>query len=300
MTDLPNVIFIGPDKAGSTWLFQAFMHHPDVFITPAKDLYFFDRYYGRGLSWYRRQFAGSEGHSIIAEISHDYLYSPSAAQRMQENLPDARLLVCLREPVERTFSAYLHLVKTGIFSGSFKEALDAHPNLVERSRYAKWLLPYLRWYPRNQLYCLIFDELRRDPLQFARELWRQLGIAPIDDNPLLQSRVLPASRSRSVRLTRWTRKVAQLVREAGYPGVVGRVKNCRAVQRILYASYRDGQRPLPKSDEVDELRRVFTPDVRQLDQLLGTCFCQLWGYGELSGEEETAASGLESFADVTH
>jgi hypothetical protein len=56
---------------------------------------------------------------------------------------------------------------------------------------------------------------------------------------------------------------------------------------------------LPKPDEVDELRRVFTPDVRQLDQLLGTCFSQLWGYGEVSGGEETAASELESFADVT-
>jgi hypothetical protein len=52
------------------------------------------------------------------------------------------------------------------------------------------------------------------------------------------------------------------------------------VQRVLYASFRDEQRPLPTPDEVDELRQFFAPHVRQLDQLLGTSFRQLWGYAE--------------------
>ena len=52
---LPNLVYIGPDKAGSTWLFGLLNRHPDVFMTPAKDLYFFDRYYDKGIEWYAKQ-----------------------------------------------------------------------------------------------------------------------------------------------------------------------------------------------------------------------------------------------------
>ena len=98
----------------------------------------------------------------------------------------------------RTFSAYLHLVKGGIFSGSFAEALQAHPNLIERSRYAKWLIHYLRWYSREQLHCLVFDELRQDPLKFARDLWRRLELPPAAEDVSLKRRVyLLVDRARS-------------------------------------------------------------------------------------------------------
>ena len=49
MPTLPNLVYIGPDKAGSTWLFHLLTHHEDVFVTPAKDLYFFDRFFDNGL-----------------------------------------------------------------------------------------------------------------------------------------------------------------------------------------------------------------------------------------------------------
>jgi hypothetical protein len=293
MNVLPNVIYIGPDKAGSTWLFQALSSHPDVFVTPAKDLYFFDRYYERGLAWYKRQFVGGTGFPVVGEISHDYLYSRPAAQRMHDTLPNVQLLVCLREPVERTFSAYLHLVKTGIFKGSFAAALQTHPGLIERSRYGKWISSYLECYPRNQLHCLVFDELRQDPVQFAHDLWQRLGLRPATVDASLRNQVLPASRSRSVRLTKCTRAVAQLVRDAGFPGLVGRVKSCAWVQRLLYASYQDGQRPAPAPHEVDELRQVFATDLERLDQILGTAFCQRWGYSQVDdmGSVSSGASG---------
>ena len=117
MSVLPNLIYIGPDKAASTWFFQLFRAHPEIFVTPAKDVYFFDRYFDKGLDWYAQQFEGGEGHQVVAEISHDYLISPIAAERIRETLPNTKLMVCLREPCDRAFSCYLHMVKSGQFSG---------------------------------------------------------------------------------------------------------------------------------------------------------------------------------------
>ena len=56
MPRLPNFIYIGPDKAGSSWLHEVLIRHEQVFMPDAKDLYFFDRYYDRGVSWYATQF----------------------------------------------------------------------------------------------------------------------------------------------------------------------------------------------------------------------------------------------------
>lgn len=53
---LPNFLYIGPDKAGSSWLHEVLIQHPEVFLSEAKDLYFFDRYYDRGMAWYASQF----------------------------------------------------------------------------------------------------------------------------------------------------------------------------------------------------------------------------------------------------
>ena len=74
MSGKPNFIYIGPDKAGSSWLHEVLLRHPQVFLSPAKDLYFFDRYYDRGIAWYLRQFddAGPE-HVVVGEVCQDYL-----------------------------------------------------------------------------------------------------------------------------------------------------------------------------------------------------------------------------------
>src|SRR5262245_51708602 len=93
----PDFLFIGPDKCGSSWLFEVLRQHPLCFVPPAKDLYFFDRYYARGWAWYERHFAAAPtGCRARGELSHDYLFSPLAAERIAASLPEVRLLTILR------------------------------------------------------------------------------------------------------------------------------------------------------------------------------------------------------------
>jgi hypothetical protein len=96
---LPNFIYIGPDKAGSSWLHEVLFQHPEVFLTEAKDLYFFDRYFDRGLSWYRNQFRrATPEHRVVGEVCQDYLFEPEAAKRIRDCLGEINLMVTLREP----------------------------------------------------------------------------------------------------------------------------------------------------------------------------------------------------------
>lgn len=275
---LPNFVYIGPDKAGSTWLFRLLSQHADVFMTPAKDLYFFDRYYDRGLDWYARQFEGATGQRVVGEISHDYLYDRKAADRLKKDLSDVKLMVCLREPCERTFSAYLYLLKCGQFSGTFEDALVAHPGLIDRSLYGKHLSTYLDQFPRERIYCAAFAELQRDAQSFADNVFHALDLPPISLPTQLRETVLPAGRSRSVLLTRLVRYAADLVRGWGMPNLVGRIKASQHLQRLLYAKYREDEKPRPAPQTVARLRDIFEPDVALLDKILGADCRHLWSY----------------------
>lgn len=276
---LPNFLYIGPDKAGSTWLFRALSWHPQVYVTPAKDLYFFDRYFDHGLDWYRRQFRGARDEAVVGEISHDYLYSPEAAERIATFLPDARLMVCLREPVDRAFSAYLYLLKHGMFRGSFEDALvEWEHTLVEHSLYAKHIRPFLDRYPRSSLLVSMFDALGEDSNAFAQDVFAFLGVTPLPLPENLRERTLSAARSRSVLLGSVLKKGAFVARRLGLAAVVGRVKMSNTVQRVMYGQYAEDDKPRPKPDTVKRLRERFAADVHECDRILGTRCAERWNY----------------------
>ncbi len=70
---LPDFLYIGTSKAGSTWLFNTLAIHPEVHLASSKGLYFFDQHYDRGIDWYLDQFGGAGDARAMGEISHSYL-----------------------------------------------------------------------------------------------------------------------------------------------------------------------------------------------------------------------------------
>ena len=153
---------------------------------------------------------------------------------------------------------------------SFEEAIEAHPGLVRRSLYGRWIEEYLRHFSRSQLCFVTFDDLKRDSQQCADDLCQQIGVSAIDLPPELLEKVLPAGRSRSPRLTRILKQAADLTRDIGLPGLVGRVKSSRLTQRLLYVPFRAEERPRMPEEMKEKLGGLFRDDIAKLDDLLGT------------------------------
>lgn len=265
----PTFLFIGPDKTGSTWMYEVLRRHPLVFVPSVKDLYFFDRHYDRGLEWYLSFFAEAPLETRAAgELSHDYLFSPEAAERIARDLPRVRLLTCLRNPAERTFSHYLYMVRSGRTRAPFERALDEFPELVRNSLYATHLE---RWYARfepERIRVLWFERLQADAAGFAREIFDFLRVSPVDGIPY-ERRVLPASRPRLHGLAKLAKRGADLVRDIGLTRMVGRVKGSALVRRLLYRPYGEAERPSLHPQTRNRLIERFRPDVARLERLLG-------------------------------
>lgn len=272
----PDFLYIGTSKAGSTWLFNVLAQHPDVFLASNKGLYYFDAHFDRGREWYLEQFRDA-GDKACGEVSHSYLSSPEAAPRIADLVPGVRLLVCLREPVDRAFSDYLDLRKNQEFDGPFDAALERYPRLLDRGRYATHLRRYLDTFPRDQLLVQLFDDLKADPQAYADRAFDFLGVPRVVLPPAdLRSR-MPAGVPRSRVAASTAKSASQLVKRVGLRRLRSRVKRSAAVRQALYRPYAD-DRPVLDAETEARLREGFAQEVAELDSLLGEPVAQRWGY----------------------
>jgi Sulfotransferase domain len=132
---LPDFLIVGAQRCGTTSLYRALVQHPAV-LRPAlrKGIHYFDTSYDRGPAWYRAHFplqataalvegrVGSPAHTF--ESSPYYMFHPLAGKRIARDLPAARLIVLLRDPVERAYSAHTHEFARGYEDKPFEEALE--------------------------------------------------------------------------------------------------------------------------------------------------------------------------------
>jgi len=131
---LPSVILAGVQKGGTTSLYHQLRAHPKVLWVPSKGTHYFDLHYSRGPTWYRsrcphqrsvqRNEARSSGKALVAESCGYYFDHPLAPVHCAETLPGCRVIIMLRNPVERTYSHYHDITRKGLESLPFEEAID--------------------------------------------------------------------------------------------------------------------------------------------------------------------------------
>jgi hypothetical protein len=276
---LPNFLHIGPGKTGSTWLHEVLITHPETYFTEAKDLYFFSRYYDRGLDWYRGQFRGAHPeHKIIGEVSPDYLTHPDAPGRILACLgPQVRLMVTLREPGSRAFSAFLHLRRHGLAASTFIQTARDTPSLLDDGRYATNLRRYLRTFDRKSLHLGVFDDLQADPQAFLSEVteWLQIGRQVI--TPELHKARLPATSARWLPLATAAKQAANWGRSHDRADLVGRVKHSSWVQRALYKPIGETG-PALSAEDISFVREQLNGEIEGVEQEFGISLRERWGW----------------------
>ena len=111
-TPLPEFVIIGAAKSATTWLAQNLQAHPQVFI-PGPEPHYFSTEFHRGQAWYESWFEQAPPDRRVGEKSADYLAHPEAPRRIAKALPHARLIVQLRNPIERAYSDYCMFFRRG-------------------------------------------------------------------------------------------------------------------------------------------------------------------------------------------
>jgi hypothetical protein len=181
---LPDFLVLGTQKGGTTTLQQLLIQHPGVCLAPGKEVHYFSKHWDQPTAWYASHYAGAAPQQRCGDITPFYLFHPQAPKRIHSLLPNAQLIVLLRDPVERALSQYFHSVRLGFETLPLEDALAAEEerlstgklqhlqehSYVSRSRYLEQLDRYLELFPGRQLLVLQSETLFADPTA----TWRQI------------------------------------------------------------------------------------------------------------------------------
>ena len=188
---LPNVILVGVNKGGTRALITYLDLHPEV-VTAISEVDYFGLHYGRGEEWYKNQMPPSMPGQLTMEKSPKYYETAEAPQRIHAMNESMKILLVVRDPVDRSVSHWQHscrnVRKLGFdaafcqayeSSGVLKNDGDVDPNCeyINRSSYAKFIENWTRFFPlRTQLHVVDGQKLVSDPVSELRKVETFLGL----------------------------------------------------------------------------------------------------------------------------
>ncbi|MGD0452046.1 MAG: sulfotransferase [Solirubrobacteraceae bacterium] len=313
MKRVPDFFIVGHAKSGTTALYSMLRRHPQLYM-PVKEPWFFadelhpptpPRAVGTGttpssLEEYMSLFDAAAPEQFIGEASCLYLWSRTAADRIAEAQPSARIVAVLREPASFLRSLHFQFVQVHLEpEKDLRKAIALEEDrrqgrrlpgnqywpqatmYSEHVRYVEQLRRYHARFPPEQVKVLIYEDFRRDNEATVREVQRFLEVD--DSGPVLVADANPTVRVRSRRLYALAHAVA--AGDGPLPRAVQRAAKVlapRGMSRESAVAIRDrfiyGSPRPPDESLMIELRRRFKPEVLALSEYMGRDLVKLWGY----------------------
>lgn len=175
---LPQFVIIGAVKGATTWIHNQLQQNPATFL-PGPEPHYFSQEYHRGPDYYRSLFREASNVQLIGEKSADYFAHPEAVGRLRAMLPDARLVVQLRNPIDRAYSDYKMLYRRGTVTRPPEEYLDGRdcdqPRFLNDGLYGVHLARWLDHFPREQIHVLLFEDVKSAPEQTLAAVCDHIG-----------------------------------------------------------------------------------------------------------------------------
>lgn len=174
-----DLFHIGPQKTATTWVYNCLSDHEEVFVPHTNTIHYYDMKYHKGAEWYEAFFAEARQGQVRFDPTMTYIRSTWASRRIAERNPEAKIMLCLRNPIDRAFSHYWHEKKKGKISFEFEEVLenyDLYSSWIEPGFYAEHVERYLHYFDPEQFLFLRFEELKNDPKAFLTRILRFAGV----------------------------------------------------------------------------------------------------------------------------
>jgi hypothetical protein len=236
--------------------------------TRRKEIRFFDRHFENGLDWYREFFCSpqeADKYDAIGEISPQYFYCEECPGRIASTLPDAKLVIMLRHPVDRAYSNYGFTVQRGNYRGSFEEFITSRPTTLEWGFYSRYAKRYLRHFDKSRILGLVFEDVFNHSDRTQARVADFLGISP-DQFPAdgFERKVNPSSVPRFQSMSGYTVKAGRRLRRRRLEPLVD-VARRLGIQRLIAKGS-----PLPRIDPVlrQELSLRYVDEFDDLEECL--------------------------------
>lgn len=209
-TKLPDFIIVGAAKSGTTSLYNYLNQHPQVCMSSMKEArylaYFgneqnykgygkngnrimqsYDSSMPKSMRDYLNLFSKEKANQIKGDCSPAYLYLPQTAEKISELIPNVKIIMILRNPIERAYSSYLHMRRENAEIKSFIQALREEKKriqdnaglpwrYVDMGKYNEQISRYKSYFKSENIKIVLYDDLKNNPQQFIKDIYRFLSI----------------------------------------------------------------------------------------------------------------------------
>ncbi len=188
----PDFIIIGATKSATTWLQRCLQQDPGIFM-PRPELHFFSRHHDKGEAWYESQFEAARPDQLVGEKSNSYFDEPPAETRLRAYVPSARLIVQLRNPIDRAYSDYCMMLRRGDVDRDIERYLGAGSplkrRLLDSGKYHEHMTRYLDCFPKEQLLVTLYDDMVNAPDTLLQRVGAHVGVDGLTAPAMVERRV---------------------------------------------------------------------------------------------------------------
>lgn len=200
---LPDFMIIGAQKSGTTAMFSFLAQHPQLAVNKLTSVHYFDLNYSKSLCFYKRNFPLKwfSKNKLVGEYTPFYVFHPLAVERIGKDFPHMKLIILMRNPVDRAYSHYNMKCERGEETETFEKALELEESRTagevekikqdhkyiswsyraftykERGIYADQVERVYRYFPKDQVLILQSEQYFKNHLESIKQIYDFLGIS---------------------------------------------------------------------------------------------------------------------------
>ena len=272
-----DFLVIGVQKSATTWIYNCLREHPELYL-PAKkrevEYLGGDLYETRGADWYFSLLQGAKVHQKIGDVSVEYIFDPRSPQTLQQHAPHLKLIVSLREPIDRAISAYYWQLRKGVIPNlpleeGLRIAIDAtnesqdpklrkcYEDLIRRGFYDVQLERYLQYFKLEQFLFVLYEDLQNKPLSVIQKIYEFIGV-----NSTYQPKSLQRQPKRNTYLT------ASIYLQRLAPKSLAVGKFMDLTNQLLHQLGIENQKPALSESLLQQLRTIYKLPTIQTNQIV--------------------------------
>ncbi len=271
-----DVFHIGPQKAATTWLYECIQSHSQITAAKQDSVHYFDMFYHKGDKWYLDRFKDSNINCKLVDMTPSYLRSEKAAKRIAKYNPNAKIILCIRNPIERAFSHYWHEKSRNNINYVFSDYLknyDLFQNWIETGFYAHHIEIYKKYFPDNNILIQEFDDLKKNPTLFLKNFLSFIGV---EDNylpPNINKKANVASPVRDHKIETYKNNLKKIWLGKKLMWIKGKMREKGIIRDT--ADLTDQQKTKVETiynqdpSLLKELHMIYTEDVDKLQEITG-------------------------------
>ena len=293
---LPNTIIVGVQKGGTSSFYDWLAQHPEVYgPMSGKDFHFFSReeYFEKGLPFLESRYQEHQGEPVILHAGVNYIISDTALQRLQAYNPKLRLLLVLRNPIRRAFSAHQFVTQLGREDLSFAEAVEKEQKgipvngrkkiYLQQGLYAQQLDNLLKYFPKEQIEIIYFEEMMQDKDAAMQQVFSWLNLQTTFQAQY--RRINTTGKPKFREINKWLYSDSTLKKKLLHNPVTNallsrdlRFKIRRLIREKNVQKIEKTEKPFLTKAQYDQLYPFFKEDIQRLSEVLDKDLNSIWKY----------------------